>query len=1355
MSQESLELEHSLRKAVEEAKAELVEKNHELRRARNALQKELASRTEDLAQLTQELIDSKKDLISTKDELAAELVAMNRLHELSTALLGQTELKPLLEEVLNATVALQNADMGCVQLYNPITQALEIVVQRGFRQDFLDCFRGVHDDTTVCGRAMLSRERVIVEDVLTDPGFAPHKAMALAAGYRSVQSTPLFSRSGEPLGMISTYFRNPHRPSDRELRLSDLYAREAAEMIERKRAEEELSRANANTTEILESITDGFSAWDQNWRYIYVNERSAQLLGKPREQLIGRSVWELFPEAVGTEAYHKCQQAMAEHLPVYFEACFYNRWYENHVYPTKEGLSVYWREITDRKQAEEALRESNRRSKNILESITDEFNAFDREWRFIYVNQAALNAMQRVKGEELRLEEVLGKNVWEMFPAHVGSPVYQKYQEAMREQKTVPFEAWSPVSGRWLEGRAYPSDEGLSVYYRDITERKRTEEQLRYHAYLLENVHDAVIATDERLAVTAWNKGAEQMYGWRADEAVGRHIWEVVPVDLSDGERAEALRELEEKGRFRAEAVTYRKDGTPVYVEGITIALRGQQEEGRITGYVNIRRDITEPKRAEEALRASTRRIENILESITDQFYAMDREWRFTYINERALVYMRRLKGEAVTREDLLGTNVWKLYPELVGSIYYQKYHEAVREQKTVQFEVYYPPNDTWAEMHAYPSEEGLSVYWQDITERKRAEEKLQRSEAYLAEAQRLSHTGSWSWNVSTEELFWSAEHFRILGLHPEKTPPPYPAILEYIHPEDRSFVQKTLDDAMRARSDFHVNCRIVRPDETIRHIESFARPFFNPTGEVTEYVGTIIDITEREQSEQILQENRQRLRVALESSPVAFTILRAARHESCEIIDFEWLYLNPVAARILGRGAEELIGRRVRQVFPDSWEAHGLFDCFVQVVNTGEPREIEVRSRRNGVDAWFQNIAAKLGDGVAVWFADITDRKRTEEALRRSEAFLAEGQKISHTGSWLLSFPSWEVFWSREMFRIYGLDPANTKISQEIAFLLIHPEDRQFVKEKFERAVRDKSDFAVEHRAMLPDGTLKHLSALGHPVINESGGLVEYVGTVVDISDRKRAEESLRTAYAELANATRVTMMGELAASIAHEINQPLGAITNNGNAGLHLAAAMPGSAHELREVLTEIVNDAERASAIIRRIRALVQRSAMQGSWLQVGDVIAEALALAHRKLVDNRITAATEFSDDLPRIWGDRIQLQQVLLNLILNAVEAMSAVEDDRRVLIIRAQRDSLEDKPAVLVSIEDRGGGFTPEDGERLFDAFFTTKQHGLGMGLRISRSIVEAYGGRLWATSNAGPGATLHCALPVGEERVA
>ncbi|MBA2408798.1 MAG: PAS domain S-box protein [Gammaproteobacteria bacterium] len=181
----------------------------------------------------------------------------------------------------------------------------------------------------------------------------------------------------------------------------------------------------------------------------------------------------------------------------------------------------------------------------------------------------------------------------------------------------------------------------------------------------------------------AWNKGAEEMYGWRADEALGRHIWEVVPVGLSDEQRAKALRELEERGRFRTEAVTYRNYGTPVYVEGITIALRGEQEEGQITGYVNIRRDITERKRAKEALSESSRRIEDIFERITDQFYAFDRAWRFTYINERALGHIQRAKGEALTRDEVLGKNMWELYPELAGSVCYQKYHEALREPKT------------------------------------------------------------------------------------------------------------------------------------------------------------------------------------------------------------------------------------------------------------------------------------------------------------------------------------------------------------------------------------------------------------------------------------------------------------------------------------------------------------------------------------------------------------------------------------------------------------------------------------------------------------------------------------------------
>ena len=263
------------------------------------------------------------------------------------------------------------------------------------------------------------------------------------------------------------------------------------------------------------------------------------------------------------------------------------------------------RDITEQKRAEQELRESHNRVESILESISDAFFTLDREWRYTYINERALEYMRRAKGEGLTREEFLGKNVWEVFPKTVVPTVYHKYQEAMCEQKSVHFEAYSLVTNRWIEQHVYPSEEGLSVYYQDITERKKAEEQLAYHAYLLENVHDAVIATDEQLVVTAWNKGAQEMYGWRASEVLGRNLFEVVPTDLTEEQLAEGLQKLAERGRFRIEAMSYGKDSTPVYIEGSIIALRGEQEqeeEGQISGYVTIRRDITERKRAEKEI---------------------------------------------------------------------------------------------------------------------------------------------------------------------------------------------------------------------------------------------------------------------------------------------------------------------------------------------------------------------------------------------------------------------------------------------------------------------------------------------------------------------------------------------------------------------------------------------------------------------------------------------------------------------------------------------------------------------------------------------------------------------------------
>jgi C4-dicarboxylate-specific signal transduction histidine kinase len=276
-----------------------------------------------------------------------------------------------------------------------------------------------------------------------------------------------------------------------------------------------------------------------------------------------------------------------------------------------------------------------------------------------------------------------------------------------------------------------------------------------------------------------------------------------------------------------------------------------------------------------------------------------------------------------------------------------------------------------------------------------------------------------------------------------------------------------------------------------------------------------------------------------------------------------------------------------------------------------------------------------------------------------------------------------------------------------------------------------------------MPDGAVKYVHVVAHAVRDESGKL-EFVGAVMDVTERKRAEEALRNTQADLARFARVTTLGELTASIAHEINQPLAAIVTNGNASLRWLAGQPPNLEEARQALVRTINEGHRAGEIITRIRALASKAPPQKSWLDINETILEVLALTRSQVQKHRIALETQLATDLPLILGDRIQLQQVLLNLILNAVEAMAGASESPRQLLVSASRDGTK---GVLVAVRDSGPGLEVESLEQLFETFYTTKAEGMGMGLSISRSIIEAHGGRLWATPNEGQGATFKFTL--------
>ena len=640
----------------------------------------------------------------------------------------------------------------------------------------------------------------------------------------------------------------------------------------------------------------------------------------------------------------------------------------------------------------------------------------------------------------------------------------------------------------------------------------------------------------------------------------------------------------------------------------------------------------------------------------------------------------------------------------------------------------------------------------QDITDRKRAEEALRRmshsvqeSNARLEEAQRIAHVGHWEWKIETGRLTWSDETYRIYGMAPQERPIDIAILREMIHPEDRESMFRKAEESLLSGVRADAEHRIVRPSGEVRTVHSRADAKRDASGRPYEMFGTVQDITERKRAEQALQHTQIYLREGQ----------RLARMGSWAFND-EGLYWSDELYQIFGLDPEKgapkieqylslihpLDQASMAETIKTMFKEHCGCDVTKRIVRP----DGQVRYVRCVASPVIEQEVFKGFLGTAI---DVTEQELLTRQLRREQAYLAEAQSLAHIGSWATNFATRQNFHlSDETYRIHGFDPHQGPPGLERFWATLHPQDEPLVRATLEDAVRAGTDYDIRDFRICraDDGQIRFLRTIGHR--NPAGEIGEYVGITMDITELKRAEEErerLRQLEADLAHINRVNMMGELAAALAHEIKQPIAAAVTNAGACLRFLEMERPDILEAREAASGTIGCATRAAEIIDRVRALFKKTAPQREPVNINELIREIALLLQNEIRRHSVAVHLGLAENLPEVIADRVQLQQVLMNLMLNAIEAMQGVSAH---LEINSQQT---DDGLLLIAVSDTGLGLPTEKADQIFDAFFTTKPQGTGMGLAISRSIVESHGGRLWASSNSGRGATFRFTLPYEE----
>ena len=1097
----------------------------------------------------------------------------------------------------------------------------------------------------------------------------------------------------------------------------------------------------------------------------YVNKRLLEYLGATFDEIIGDG-WrdKVHPDDVAfkTRTWLTNLESGTTHDAVcrFRGADGRYRWFLMSGAPLKasDGRVLRWYgvliDIDDRTKTEEALRESEYRLRQIFETVPGLLWSTDPAGEPTQLNQRMLDYTG------MRFED-FKHGGWEAFLHPDDLPeTARSFSHAI--QTGTSYEAVHRLCRadgefRWHHTRGEPLRDrqgriiqwyGLSV---DIDEAKRAEDRLRRS--------EAHLAEAQRLShsgATAANKSkvvyfSEEAYRiWGFDPTLGIPSFETMAERLHPDDRDRVLAGVQlaftEKRGYSHEYRILLPDGTVKHIESIGEPVLSAS--GELFEVVSTQIDVTERKRAEDRLRRS--------EAYLAEAQRLSHSGVSAY-NETEILY----GSEEIYR--IWGFDPAQGVPSLEAVM--QRVHPDDRDRMRAQVQHAVDAKSDYSISYRIVLPDGIIKHLEaigrpafsasgelveivttqiDVTERKRAEDLLRRSEAHLAEAQRLSHTGASAFNDLTI-LYWSEEMYRIWGFDPAQGVPSPEAAFQRVHPDDRGRMRAEVEHVLREERGSVSEFRIVLPDGTAKHLESIREPVFSASGELVEIVGTQIDVTDRKRAEQALRESEGKFRDYAESASDWFWEIGP---------DYKFTLLTENA---FGSDTADRIGTAYwdsaldLEAEPEKWRLlHATLDSrkpfrdFVYYSDRRSGSPIHVKATGKPVFDADGEFRGYRGTGT-----DVTTLIRAQEALRESERS-ARSALDGIAGLITVNDSNGKLETvNRQVLEYFGrsLEWLKNWGTNDV----VHPEDLPRILELYKRAMASGIAFNYELRLRRFDGEYRWFDNRGVPVRDDTGRIVRWYVLLTDIEDRTQALARLDQMQSDFAHMNRVSVMGELTASLAHEITQPIASARNNARAALNFLGKQPADLDEVREALQSIVGDADRAGDIVNRIRDQIKKAPPRKCSFDLNEAINEVILLARSAVTQNGVSVQTHLKEGSLPVEGDRVQLQQVVLNLVLNAVEAMSTVEVGPRELLIGAEQRRT---GGVLVSVRDSGPGIDPDHIERVFDAFYTTKSSGVGMGLAICRSIIDAHGGRLWADANEPRGAVFQFTLPGAEQEL-